>query len=198
MHKPSRQALRKYVLRAAVGLAAVASATFVAASPASAITAVTFPVSGSAYELSDEASPYCMQVPTVQRNPGTWNGTSVSYAVCNAGWDRQFIFEHIGVLGGKDSWRIHPRYAGSNQCLDIPGGTTNDAYIQVWACNGNWQQNFQLRRVGDGSIQINPIYDDACIAQQNPDVYFPGLAYTTACTYSPHIAQNQSWVILLY
>jgi hypothetical protein len=195
MHRPaSRKVLLTHLLRIAVVLVAAASATFVAAAPASAVTAVTWPTSGSAYELGDEGSAYCLQVLTTQRNAGTWNGSYLYTGTCNSGWDRQFIFQHIGVLGGKDSWQIHPRYAGANQCLDIPGGTTADSWIQVWSCNGGWQQEFQLRRVGDGSIQINPIYDDACITQGS--TY--DLPYTTACSYSPHVWPSQSWVLLLY
>jgi hypothetical protein len=132
--------------------------------------------------------------------PNTWNGTPVfTEPTCSSAWNQQFVFEHIGVLNGKDSWRIHPRFPSSGMCLDIPGGTTQDSSIQIWACSGGWQQNFELRRVGDGSIQINPIYDEACITQYRYDgPPFDGDPYTTACSYSPHVDRAQSWLLMIY
>jgi hypothetical protein len=69
----------------------------------------------------------------------TYNGGNLMIYSPHGGDNQRYYFQYLN----DGTWRMWNKRAW--KCLDVPGGTSNDVYMQQWDCqDGNWNQKFKL------------------------------------------------------
>jgi serine/threonine protein kinase len=80
----------------------------------------------------------------------------------------------------------------SDQCVDVPNGTSDDIQLIQYGCHLNLNQAWRFSSLGDGSYEVSSLQSGSCL-----DVYYAGtgdgeMIYQAAC----HRGDNQRWEIV--